>query len=31
MKFGDRLSPALDIGFGKWFTPASVYASCIAD
>ena len=21
MKFGDRLSPALDIGFGKWFTP----------
>ena len=21
MKFADRLSPALDIGFGKWFTP----------
>ena len=21
MKFGDRLSPALDIGFGKWFAP----------
>lgn len=31
MKFGDRLSPALDIGFGKWLPPASVYASCIAD
>ena len=27
MKFGDRLSPALDIGL----PPASVYASCIAD
>ena len=21
MKFGDRLSPALDVAFGKWFTP----------
>lgn len=21
MAFGDRLSPALDIAFGKWFTP----------